>query len=207
MLSNNIIRIPALLFIIIIVIRCGDKNEDIIQRIDFDNKIQMVELSKKVLGSDVVTAFGGFFDDSPRKKIAVMLETDENIEWGIKFVLLEEIDRKLEINFESRILSGSHKESFIDKIKFPSFDHELLYYNSKGYFIGTGGGEIFSYIIDFQSKEIYYAHLIVDSRKPVSLFISKNTINKDVKDFFIRIFRVDYPSLKIVENDISLENI
>ncbi|MFO7524756.1 MAG: hypothetical protein R6W68_04840 [Ignavibacteriaceae bacterium] len=204
MLLNNFLKTAGVFLIIILFVSCGDKNDDILPRIDFENKLQMSELSKKKLGNDVVTAFGGFFDDSPRKKIAVMLETDENIDWGIKFVLLEEKSGNLEINHESKILSGSHKESFIDKIKFPSFDHELLYYNSKGYFMGTGGGEVFSYIVNFNDKEIYYAHLIVNARNPVSLFISPNSTNKDVKDFFIRIFKVDYPSLKLVDEDIAL---
>lgn len=204
MLSNSYIKIATVFLTLILCISCGDKNDDVLPRIDFENKLQLSELSKKILGNDVVTAFGGFFDDSPRKKIAVMLETDENIDWGIKFVLLEEKDSNLEINYESKILSGSHKESFIDKIKFPSFDHELLYYNSKGYFMGTGGGEVFSYIVNFKNKEIYYAHLIVNARNPASLYISPNSTNKDVKDFFIRIFKVDYPSLKQVEEDIAL---
>lgn len=184
---------------------CGDRNEDALPRIDYENKIQLIEISKKVLGDDVVTAFGGFFDESAKKRIAVVIETDENIDWGIKFVLLEELNSKLERRFESRILSGSHKESFLDKIKFPSFDYELLYYNSQSYFMGTGGGEIFSYIVDFGKKEIYYAHLVVEPRKTPSLFISANVVNKDIRNFFIQIFKKDYPSLKLIDQDITLE--
>lgn len=187
------------------IIGCGDKSDDALPRIEFENKIQLIELSKRVLGNEVVTAFGGFFDESPRKKIAAVIETDENVDWGIKFVLLEEVKEKLENKFQSRILSGSHKESFLDKIKFPSFEYELLYYNSQGYFMGTGGGEVYAYIVDFGNKEIYYAHLINEARKPISLFISANTANKDVKNFFIQIFRKDYPNLKLVDQDITLE--
>lgn len=182
-----------------------DKGEDALPRIDFDNKIQLIELSKKTLGDEVVTAFGGFFDNSPRKKIAVVIETDENIDWGIKFVLLEEAKGKLVSAYQSKVLSGSHKESFLDKIKFPSFDYELLYYNSQGYFMGTGGGEIYSYIVDFENQEIFYAHLVMEPRKPVSLFLSPNILNKDVKNFFLQVFKKDYPNLRLVDKDITLE--
>ena len=187
------------------IIGCGDKDEDALPKIDFENKIQLIELSKKVIGNDVVSAFGGFFDESPRKKIAVIVETDENIDWGIKFVLLEEVEGELEKKYESRILAGSHKESFLDKIKFPSFDYELLYYNSQNYFMGTGGGESFSYIIDFGKKEVYYSHLIAEPRRATSLFISKNVDKKEIKNFFIQIFKKDYPSLKLIDEDITLE--
>lgn len=190
---------------VVLVSSCGDKGDDVLPRIDFENKIQLIELSKRVLGNEVVTAFGGFFDESPRKKIAAVIETDENIDWGIKFVLLEENKGKLETIFQTRILPGSHRESFLDKIKFPSFEYELLYYNSQGYFMGTGGGEVYAYVVDFDNKEIYYAHLINEARKPISLFISANTTNKDVKNFFIQILRKDYPNLKLVDQDITLE--
>ena len=191
--------------IVVLVSSCGDKGDDVLPRIDFEDKLQLMELSKKVLGNEVVSAFGGFFDDNPRKKIAAVIETDENVDWGIKFVLLEEKKGKLETIYQSRVLPGSHRESFLDKIKFPSFGYELLYYNSQAYFVGSGGGEIYSYIIDFGNKEIYYAHLINEARKPISLFISANAANKDVKNFFIQIFRKDYPNLKLVDQDISLE--
>lgn len=187
------------------LLSCGDKGDDLLPRIEFENKIQLIELSKRALGNEVVSAFGGYFDESPRKKIAAIVETDENIEWGIKFFLLEEVKGKLETRFQSSVMPGSHKESFLDKIKFPSFDYELLYYNSQGYFMGTGGGEIYSYIVDFGSKEVYYAHLVLEARRPASLFISANTSLKEVRNFFIQIFKKDYPNLKIVEQDITIE--
>lgn len=186
-------------------ISCGDKDEDALPKIDYENKIQLIELSKRIFGQEVVSAFGGFFDETAKKKIAVIIETDENVDWGIKFALLEEANAELETKFESRILSGSHKESFLDKIKFPSFDYELLYYNSQSYFMGTGGGEIFSYIVDFDKKEIYYSHLVIEPRKSPFLFISPNVPDKDIRNFFIQIFKKDYPSLKIVDQDITLE--
>lgn len=205
-MSSNKFLINFIFFLLTFsFFRCGDKGDDVVPRIDYENKVQMMEFSKKTLGDEVVSAFGGFFDNSPRKKIAAIMETDENINWGLKFVLLEELDGKLKINFQSKIIPGSHKESFLDKIKFPSFDYELLYYNSQGYFVGSGGGEVYAYIVDFENKEIYSAHLIAETDSPVSLFVSKNTENKEIKNFFIQIFKNEYPSLKIIDEDITLE--
>lgn len=205
MLLNRSLRILIVISFTLTAISCGDKDEDALPKIDYENKIQLIELSKRIFGQEVVSAFGGFFDETAKKKIAVIIETDENVDWGIKFALLEEANAELETKFESRILSGSHKESFLDKIKFPSFDYELLYYNSQGYFMGTGGGEIYSYIVDFGSKEVYNAHLVLEARRPASLFLSANILNKDVRNFFIQIFKKDYPNLKIVDQDITIE--
>lgn len=205
MLLNKIFIYSLLLIIVVLVLSCGDRGEDALPRIDYENKLQLIELSKRVLGNEVVSAFGGFFDDTPRKKIAAVIETDENVDWGIKFVLLADNNSKLETIFQTRILPGSHRESFLDKIKFPSFEYELLYYNSQSYFIGSGGGEIYAYIIDFGNKEVYSAHLVAETRKPAYLFISSNTASKEIKNFFIQIFKKDYPGLKLTDKDISLE--
>ena len=93
----------------------------------------------------------------------------------------------------------------VDKIKFSSIDYDLVYYNSQGYFLGSGGGEVFSYIIDFENKQVYYAHLVVESPTETSLFISDNTQNKELVNFFTLTFNKDYPTLKIVKDDIVVE--
>lgn len=205
MLLNKIKLLFLLIFAFLSLLNCGDREDDVLPRIDFENKIQLIQISKNALGDEVVSAFGGFFDESSRKKIAAVIETDENIDWGIKFILLEEKKGKLETIFQTKILAGSHRESFLDKIKFPSFDYELIYYNSQNYFIGSGGGEIYAYIIDFENKEVFSAHLVAEPRKLPLLYVSQNTQNKDVKNFLIQIFKKDYPDLKITEQDVTLE--
>jgi len=103
------------------------------------------------------------------------------------------------------LLDGSFKQGFIDKIKFSSFDTELIYYNSRDYYLGSGGGEIFSYIIDFEAKQVYYAHLVIEPSTSVSLFISENTGNKEIRNFFVLTFKKDYPNLKLVDDDIIID--
>jgi hypothetical protein len=93
----------------------------------------------------------------------------------------------------------------VDKIKFSSFDYDLVYYNSQSYFLGSGGGEVFSYIIDFENKQVYYAHLIVESESSTSLFISENTSSKELINFFTLTFKKDYPGLKLVQDDIIVD--
>lgn len=189
---------------VFVVISCADKGEKV-PVIDYNNKAQLLEVVKKHYNPNAVFAAGGIFDDSGKQMIAVGVEVENKEDWGIKFVLLQSVDEYLTVKFESEILDGSFKESFIDKIKFSSFDNELLYYNSQSYFMGSGGGEIFSYIVNFNEKEIYYAHLVVEPNSINSLFISENTENKEIKNFFTMTFKKDYPTLKIVTDDIIFE--
>jgi hypothetical protein len=96
-------------------------------------------------------------------------------------------------------------QNFVDKIKFSSIDYDLVYYNSQGYFMGSGGGEVFSYIVDLENKQVYSAHLVVESQSSTYLFISDNTQIKELINFFTLTFKKDYPSLTIVDDDIVVE--
>jgi hypothetical protein len=71
--------------------------------------------------------------------------------------------------------------------------------------MGSGGGEVFSYIIDLENKQVYSAHLVVESQSATYLFISDNTQNKELINFFTLTFKKDYPGLTIVEDDIVLD--
>ena len=114
-------------------------------------------------------------------------------------------ENQLVKKYETSLLDGSFKESLVRKIKFPKFKYELIYYNSQDYFWGSGGGEVFAYIINYAKKETFYAHLFSESRKQVELFLSKNITEPDLKKFFISSFKKDYPELKFTSDDVSLE--
>jgi hypothetical protein len=71
--------------------------------------------------------------------------------------------------------------------------------------MGSGGGEVFCYIIDFNEKEAYYAHLVADNKK-VSLYLSDNIKNDDVRQFFLNTFKRDFPTYILVQQDIKYDN-
>jgi len=190
--------------VLLLFISCSDKSEKI-PVLNYEDKKQMLEITKKFFDENTSHAFGGVFDESGKETIIAGIEKNDKSEWGIKFYQLLLNDNKLEVVFETNLLDGSFKESLVDKIKFPMRDYELIYYNSQGYFMGSGGGEVISYIIDFGKKEIYYAHLVADPVVPPSLFISKNTQDKYIREFFYTYFKKDYPKLRIVDEDITLD--
>lgn len=185
---------------------CGDKKEEEQKPIiSFSDSVMIESETKKLLGDNLKIALAGNFDEDSLQEIAALVELTENNIWGIKFVLLDAENNKLVKKYESDLLEGSFKESLVKKIKLPSFKQELMYYNSLDYFWGSGGGEVFAYLVDFEKKETFYAHLFSEARKPVELFLSKNIINPEIKKFFLSNFKKDYPDLRIASEDVSLE--
>lgn len=189
---------------LLLIISCSDKSEKI-PALNYEDKKQMLRIAKKFFNENVSQAFGGVFNQNGKETIIAGIEENNKLEWGIKFYQLRLNDNKLDVVFETKLLNGSFKECLVDKIKFPMKDYELIYYNSQDYFMGSGGGEVISYIIDFDKKEIYYAHFVADPVIPPSLFISKNTQDKYIREFFYTYFKKDYPKLRIVDEDITLD--
>jgi hypothetical protein len=203
LLSDKTLK-KFLFIIFILVVSCSDKSEKI-PVLNYEDKKQMLEIARRFFDSNITHAFGGVFDESGKETIVAGVELNDSKQWGIKFYQLKKVDNELVKIFETNLLDGSFKESLVDKIKFPMRDYELIYYNSQGYFMGSGGGEVISYIIDFAKKEVYYAHLVADPVIPPSLFISKNTQDKYIREFFYTYFKKDYPKLRLVDEDINLD--
>src|SRR3990172_517667 len=174
------------------------KNESI------DEILSIVKKGKKVLGNNAKAAYLGFYEDNSKDEIVAGIEIDTKEELGIKFALLRIKNNKLEKGYETGLLEGSFNSSYVKKIKFPSVAYELIYYNSQDYYMGSGGGEIFSYIFDFKIGKVYYAHLVIESKR-ISLFLSHNINDQEVKNFFINNFKKDYPAFTLVSQDFTLD--
>lgn len=201
MLLSKKRSLSILFLLIIFLFSCGEKKDTT----PVKDPAALLNEVKEVLGEDTEFALMGVFDDSKKEKIAAGVEINTKEEWGIRFFLLNEKDNKPEIIFSTGILDGSFENSSVEKLKLSSHNYEMLYYNSLDYFMGSGGGEVFSYIVDLNKKEVYYAHLIIEG-KQISLYLSDNIESDDVKNFFTDIFRKDYPAFAIVEEDIRLDN-
>jgi len=206
LLLNKKLAGALLLLLPLLISSCSkQKKEEVKQMPDFNNPKVVMEETKKVLGDNVKFARRGKFKGESPVEVAAGVEISDKNNWGIKFYLLKEEKNKLVSIYETKLLEGSFTECLVNQFKFPGFDYELVYYNSQDYFLGSGGGEIFSYIIDFKKGDTFYAHLFSEPRKPVSLFLSQNINNQSIKDFFISNFRRDFHSLTIVPDDVDLD--
>lgn len=186
-------------------INCSGKKEKPIPKFNFEDKNQVLEIVKNHFDKDISLVFIGNFNDNNSLSVVACAEKMDSINWGIKFYHLIQTKNQIDCEYETDILNGSLKESMIDKIKIADKPYELLYYNSMNFFMGTGGGEIYSYIIDFNDKQLFYAHFVNDVDYPSSLFISENTKDIKLRNFIISNFKRDYPNLKIVDKEIKLD--
>jgi hypothetical protein len=198
----------ALFFIsLFFLASCGDSNEEKKDKAPLkdynDSSVQLNE-AKNLLGEQVKVTFIGNFDGSINKEIAAGSEINTKEEWGIKFTSIDVSNEKPKKIFESNLLEGSFEDSRLEKLNLPSKDYDLLYYNSRDYFMGTGGGEVYSYIIDFNEKEIYNAHLVIGNQK-VSLYLSENITDDSIRKFFLDTFKKDFPTFVLVSKDIEYD--
>jgi hypothetical protein len=205
LLSNKIftgILITSLAFLI----SCGDSDEKKVKAPlkDYNDPSVQLREAKSFLGNNAKITFLGNFDKDKKEELVAGLEINNKDEWGIKFTAIDITKEKPEKLFETNLLEGSIEESRIEKLNLSGKDYDLLYYNSRDFFMGSGGGEVFSYIIDFNEKQTYYAHLIADNKK-VALFLSDNIEDDKVRQFFMNTFKNDFPSYVLIEQDIEYE--
>lgn len=209
---NSALKTFFLFTLIFTIASCGDENEGKKIKVlspdsaaTFD-RARILEFAKHKLGEIKFSEVGNFQPDSVLGLIAGK-EIINDTTFGIKFYFVRRENREFRVLYESPMLDGSFNEAMTRKIKLGDNDYDLLYYNSQDYFMGSGGGEIFSYIIDMNLKEVYYAHFFTVPDKPTSLYLSPNIKSESVKEFFIRNFQKDYPDLRVVGRDYRLENI
>jgi hypothetical protein len=132
---------------------------------------------------------------------AVILEENSGTEFGIRFLLVHLAADSVIVDYVSNILDGSVTDAVIEKVRLSGSNYEQLYYYSAGYFMGSGGGEAFAYVIDFNLSKVSMAHVYISRDKSPKLFISATVQNKEVREFFIKKFRADFPDLELVSRD------
>lgn len=169
-----------------------------------DNQTLLAHL-KKNFDLQTEVALYSQFDTNSSKEILAIKETkpSKTDKWGLKIQLLskDSLKKKDEVFLPEMATTGS----ICSTQRLDSLSYDLFYYNSGSFYIGSSGGEIFAYLVDFPQKQTYYAHLTISPNKPVVLFFSKNCSEQKMKDFFINLFKPDYPELVVVQKDILSE--
>ena len=200
MLSNKIKFLAASLLFVISFPGCKKSNEPPPYKL-FEDKSQVIRVARDILGTDVSFANSGYYLSDSLKSIVAGIELNEKNQFGIKFYLINWVDGEFKEVYSTEVMEGSFTKCLVDKIKFSDMEHELLYYNSQGYFMGSSGGEVYLHVINFQSKDNYTAHLTVASRGDVYLELSNNIKIPMIKTFFISYFKREYPTLIVINPD------
>ncbi len=201
MLSNKIFCCLIILALSIAFTGCKKSNEPPPHNL-FENDQLVLKTAKDLIGENISFSSSGFFDSDSVKSIVAGAEVSEKNEWGIRFYLISWIEGEFQVKYDTGLLEGSFVQCMVDKIKFSDPGSELIYYNSRSYFLGTGGGDVYSHIINLKNQKVYSAHLSVASERSISLELSDNIDKPLIKNFFISYFRRDYPNLRLVEKSI-----
>jgi len=166
----------------------------------FENQKQVLQVARETVSERVTFAASGYFESDSVKSICAGVEKTGDNQFGIKFSLVSWKEGEFIHQYTSGLLDGSFDGCIVDKIKFSDIPNELIYYNSKSYFMGSGGGEVFLHVIDLNKRKVYSAHLITASRGPATVELSDNIDIPMLRTFFVSYFRRDYPSLRVIES-------
>lgn len=206
MLSNKKFYLLLSIVAVTLAVSCNEKERKIPEnKIEINSPEAALKAAKKLLGNDTQIAISGNFDEDTTKEFAAGTEINKPDKWGIQFHLLKQKENKLEEVFGTDLLEGSFTDAMVRKEKLGSQNYDLIYYNSLDYYLGSGGGEVFAYLIDFNRRQTYYSHLFTEKGRRISLFLSEN-ITPETKNFFLGVFKKDYPNLRIVDEDIDLDD-
>jgi hypothetical protein len=168
----------------------------------FENEQLVLKTAKDLVGENISFTTAGYFETDSVKSIVAGVEVSEKNDWGIKFYLISWMEGEFKIKYQTELLNGSFVQCMVNRIKIANHDNELIYYNSKSYFLGNATGDVYSHIIDLVKLKVYSAHLSVISEGRVSLDLSQNIDNPMIKNFFVSYFRRDYTNLRLVERAI-----
>jgi hypothetical protein len=199
LLLNRKYYLFVFVYLLTFIAGCGRDKE---QKVNFDDEISIRNLASTLIEGNIKFVASGYFSSETGKSVVAGSESLERDKPGISFSLIDKVEDEFEVVYNTGILEGSFEKCVVDKIKFSSEPGELIYYNSKDFYIGSGGGDVFLYLVNMVKKEIYYAHLIVNRASGASLFLSDSTGDPMIRKFFVSYFRKDYGSLRIIENDI-----
>ena len=201
MLLNKIIICSFILVSLLTISGCKKSYEPPPYNL-FENEQLVLKTAKDLVGDNVSFTSAGYFESDTLKSIVAGVEVSDKNEWGIKFYLIGWIEGEFQIKYQTGLLNGSFVQCLVNKIKFSDIENELIYYNSKNYFLGNASGDIYSHVIDLKKQKVYSAHLSVITEGRVSLDLSQNIDIPMLKTFFISYFRRDYPNLRLVEKAI-----
>jgi len=199
LLLNKINKIIGIILLLLFLVGCGKKES---KTVNYNDKRAIKNLAAQLIDKEIQFIASGNFSSERTKSIVAGTEVSGNNRWGISFTLIEKVDDEFKEVYNTGLLEGSFDKCIVDKMKLSSFKGEMIYYNSRDFYLGTGGGDVFLYIINFSEKEIYYAHLIVQKSAGVLLYLSENIEDPMMRKFFIRYFKKDYSTLRIIKSDL-----
>ena len=158
MLLLNKLKLVLVLFSFPLFVNgCGDRNQEPSStKEDYlnDNQKLLQHLQENFDPEIKAALYSQFDSDSTKKEILAIKETtpSKTDKWGLKIQRLSK--DSLIMKDEFFLPEMSTNESICITQKIDSISYDLFYYNSGSFYIGSSGGEVFAYLIDFAENSI-----------------------------------------------------
>ena len=199
------IKLPALLSIVVIIFfaGCEKKNENQEPQAAFktDNE-RIIEFVNNRYHCKEVKVLNGSFKPNCNL-FAVVYEVNSGTEFGIKFILAHIASDSVIVDYNSDLFDGAVNQSIFEKTNLPGKGYDAAYYNSAGYFMGSGGGEVFAYVVDFKDAIIASGHIFISGESGPKLYIPATVKDKITRDALIKKIKNDFPEIKPVSQDVK----
>jgi len=199
LLLSRFYLFSSVILLLFIPSGCRSDNE---QNVNFDDERSVRKLASQLIEENLRFVSSGYFTSELDKSIVAGFETSSKNKISISFSLIDKVDDEYQVVYNTGLLEGSFDKCIVDKMKFSSEKGELIYYDSQDFYIGSGGGDVFLYLVNMVKRKIYYAHLIVTRTSGASLFLSDNIDDPLLRKFFISYFKKDYGKLRMIESDV-----
>ncbi|MFN4112215.1 MAG: hypothetical protein ACK4G1_08040, partial [Ignavibacteria bacterium] len=105
----------------------------------------------------------------------------ENEGYGIGFFILDPLDTSNVISYLSELLDGISDGAEIDTINFAT-NQKFLYYNSGSAFIGSKNLEVYQYLFNPSTRELFKSYCNLSEDGSVLQIFSKNLRDNSKKD-------------------------
>ncbi len=183
----------ALLFLFIsifILVSCKKDNQKPEEPLGLDSvKIRFIDpytFSDSVLMKRTLIVY---LDDSTKSFNGIF----EDEGYGIGFFVLSPLDTVNIVSYKSELLDGIGDGSEVDTLTF--FNEKYLYYNSGSAFIGSRNLEVYQYLFNPSTREIYKSYTALSEDGSVTQVFSQNlrdNSKNELRYFFQKQIQLKY---------------
>lgn len=206
-MNRVVLPIHLVLFVIVIAVcsSCGDADKKqqrqvVATMIPYEQEDSLLLYCREHIHQDIELVLTGEFDGVNGLDVVTGRMVNKKGQIGVVFAFHTTTDTSMQQYYETDVLEGILSEAEVQPFSLATTGYDYLHYNTGAYFLGSGSGEIFTYLVDVPRKQIYSAHLVVNPDKEITLEISPNTNDMSLHSYFEMSFRRDYPELKIIES-------
>ncbi len=163
MFAQSALKLLFINIAVLVLVGCGSKKEEEPKTVDshFEDygeisNENVTSIASDLLGEDVFYAEFDYFGNAQDKSIAcISTEKKFKTTYGIKFTIIEFVNGEPNIKYSTDFLDGIKEGTKYGSINFVNKPDKFLYYNSRSTFIGSAGAELFIYVFNTSTGELF----------------------------------------------------